>query len=186
MKVASKVLRHDVTVQVLDVEDIGRSKWEQIEALESERKGETTKGRQVIRVVALPEGGEEPSTASTQALGSTAQQNQQGGNKSHGPFKLLLQDFKGVKVYGFELKKVDKIGYPGSGKDAMSIGCKILLKKGTKVARGMVLLEPASTMVLGGKIEGIDKGWRDGREKTLREAIGDGERRRDAEGDDVD
>ena len=58
MKIVEKTLARDTVVQVLDVEDVGRSKWEQIESLESERKGETTKGRQVIRVVAQAEGGE--------------------------------------------------------------------------------------------------------------------------------
>jgi RecQ-mediated genome instability protein 1 len=168
VKVAEKVLGYDVVVQVLDVEDIGRSKWEQIESLESERKGESTKVRQVIRVLPTPADGEAPSTVATQAPGQQAAQ-----IKSYGPFKLLLQDFKGVRVYGFELKKVEKIGLPGNGNGAMSIGCKILLRKGARMARGMVLLEPASTVVLGGKIEKLDKGWRDGREKSLREAVGD-------------
>lgn len=177
MKIASKTLGYDVVVQVLDIEDVGRSKWEQIEALESERKGETTKGRQVIRVVAALEGGEPASTAATQALGTQAggAAGQGGASKVQGPFKLLLQDWKGVAVWSFELKRCERIGYPG----VMSIGCKILLRKGTKVARGKVLIEPSSAVVLGGKIEGMDKKWREGREKSLREAVGDGKRRRE-------
>ena len=177
MKVVEKRLSWDTVVQVLDVEDVGRSKWEQIESLESERKGETTKGRMVVRVIAQTEGGETPSTAATQVQGGG-----QGGRNASGPFKLLLQDFKGAKVYGFESKRVEKIGYPGSGVGAMSIGCKILLRKGCKVARGLVLLEPGTTMVLGGKIEGMDKKWREGREKSLREAVGDEKRGRGGEG----
>ncbi|KAG0647114.1 hypothetical protein D0Z07_6915 [Hyphodiscus hymeniophilus] len=173
--VAERKLAFDVVVQVRDVEDIGRSKWEQIESLESERKGESTKGRQVIRI--LPSIADEaPSTAATQVPAGAQQAAQM---KSSGPFKLLLQDFRGAIVYGFDLHRVEKIGFPGTGNGAMSIGCKILLKKGTKVARGMVLLEPAFTVLLGGKIEGLDKGWREGREKSLREAIGDGKRRRE-------
>lgn len=164
---------------MLDVEDIGRSKWEQIESLESERKGESTKGRQVIRVLPTPADGEAPSTALTQAPDSTIGQ-QAMQNKSSGPFKLLLQDFRGQRVYGFELKRVEKIGLPGTGNGVTSIGCKILVKKGAKVARGVVLLEPASTVVLGGKIEGLDKEWREGREKKLREAVGDGKPRRES------
>jgi len=163
----SRLLAYDVVVQVLGVEDTGRSRWDQIEALEMERKGETTKGREVIRVVA-PE--EEPSSASTQAPASTSQNSVE---KSYGPYKLDLQDLRGNMAYGFELQKVAKIGYP----PLMSIGCKILLKKGCKVARGMVLLEPGNVVVLGGKIEGLDKMWREGREKALRDAVGDGSRR---------
>ena len=160
----SAKLEKDLVVQVLDVEDLGKSKWEQIEALESERKGETTKGREIIRVVPNEEN-QNPSTASTQALGTQAGGQRQGGKE--GPYKLLMQDCKGTKVYGFELKRVEKIGYP----PGMGIGCKLLLRRGTQVARGMVLLEPERTVVLGGRIEGLDKAWREGREQRLRELV---------------
>jgi len=53
----------------------------------------------------------------------------------------------------------------------MGIGCKVLLRKGTEVARGLVLFEPERTMVLGGRIEGLDKAWREGREQRLREQV---------------
>lgn len=180
MKVVERKLGWDVVVQVLDIEDTGRSKWGQIEAMEAERKGEGMRGRQVVRVVAA-EGGEGVGTTSMQGVGSEAG----AGSKSNGPFKVVLQDFKGVKVYGFELKTVEKIGFPGSGSGAMSIGAKILLKKGTKVARGMVLLEPGFTTVLGGKIEGMDKLWREGREKSLRDAVGDRTRRQEHDRENV-
>jgi RecQ-mediated genome instability protein 1 len=163
VRVVSAKLERDVVVQVLDVEDLGKSKWEQIEALESERKGETTKGREIIRVVPAEDGG--PSSASTQALGT--QTSGQGQGAKEGPYKLLLQDCRGTKVYGFELKRVEKVGYP----PGMAIGCKVLLKRGTQVARGMVLLEPERTVVLGGRIEGLDKAWREGREQRLREQV---------------
>jgi RecQ-mediated genome instability protein 1 len=154
-------LREDVFVQVLDIEDLGRSKWEQIEALEAERNGEMKKGREIIRVVPDAEG--DPSTAATQVQQSTQAQN----NSPKGPFKLLLQDRHGTKVYGFELKKVEKVGLP----PVMSIGCKVMLRKGAKVARGMVLLEPSVVMIFGGKIEGLDKAWREGREQRLRRLV---------------
>lgn len=163
VRVTSKTLAQDVFVQVLDIDDLSKSKWDQIEALESERKGETTKGREIIRVVAAPAEGDAGSSGSTQALGPAASNTPQ----SKGPFKLLLQDWKGNKVYGFELKKVDKIAYP----PVMGIGCKILLKKGAKVARGMVLLEPSFAFIVGGRIEGLDKAWQEGREGTLRERV---------------
>jgi len=139
-----------------------------------ERKGETTKGRQVIRAVPTqPDGDIISGTAASPETTSNTQGNANqnaGAAKSNGPFKLLLQDMKGQTVYGFELKRVDKVGYPPT----MNIGCKIMLKKGAKVARGLVLMEPGSVLVLGGKIEALDKSWREGREKALRDAVGAG------------
>ena len=161
-KIVSRVLQNDVPVQVLEIEDMSKSKWEQIEALEMERKGEMTKGREVIRVVADPDAAPTQARASSGASTATT--------RSYGPYKLLMQDINGGKVHGFELKRIEKIGYPPT----MSIGCKMVLKKGCTVARGMVLLEPGSVVVLGGKIEGLDKGWREGREKALREMVGEG------------
>lgn len=165
-------------VQVLDIQDISTSKWSQVELLESERKGETTKGREVIRV--LPpagEGGENDrgSTAATQIQAPPV--NNAIPKISVGPHKVLLQDVKGMRIWGFEFKKVDKIGIGGLGGGGMSIGCKMWLKRGCRVARGMVLLEPSTCSVLGGKIEGLDKSWREGREQRLREEV---ERQRDA------
>lgn len=162
-KLKSSVLNADIPCQILDIEDLSRSKWDLVEALESERKGETTKGREVIRVLPTQP---EDSTQATQfpptAAAPAAQQ------KSSGPFKVLLQDCKGQKVYGFELKRVEKLCYP----PGMNIGCKVMLKQGVKVARGMILLEPEFVVVLGGKIEVVDKAWKEGRENRLREAVG--------------
>jgi RecQ-mediated genome instability protein 1 len=175
-QIVSRKLEKDIVVQVLDIEDLSKSKWEQIEALESERKGETTKGREIIRVVPNDE---DPSSASTQAIGTQAQGQNLGGKE--GPFKLLMQDFNGQRVYGFELKKVDKVGYP----PVMGIGCKVLLKRGSQVARGMVLLEPGATVVLGGRIDGLDKAWREGREQRLRDEVKkEADERNGAEGGD--
>ena len=163
--VQTTVLGADIPVQVLGIEDLGRSKWEQIESLEMERKGEMTKGREVIRVVA-PDAENEPSTAATQIQGGRQ------AEESNGPFKLELQDVRGQKVYGFELKRVEKVGYP----PVMGIGCKVVLKKGCRVARGMVLLEPGTVVVLGGRIERAERRWVEGREKALRVAVGEGRR----------
>ncbi|KAH8590877.1 hypothetical protein B0O99DRAFT_633698 [Bisporella sp. PMI_857] len=163
VKIASSQLPADVFVQVVGIEDLSRSKWDQIEALEMERKGETTKGREVIRVV--PSENDEPSFTAT-LVPHTSNSVQ----KSSGPFKLEFQDIKGAKVYGFELKRVEKIGYPPS----MNIGCKVMLKRGCKVSRGMLMLDPRNCIVLGGKIESLDKAWREGREQALREKVRDG------------
>lgn len=165
--------------------DLGSSKWEQIEALESVRRGEGKRGREVIRLLPsstetnLDGGGvDRGSTAATQ-IQAPQNQNETMRNKgSAGPNKILLQDMNGMKIWGFELKRVNAIGISSSvggagagGNGGMSIGCKIWLKKGCKVARGLVLLEPGSCVVVGGKIEGLDKAWREGREQRLREEV---------------
>ena len=138
-------------MQVLDIEDIGRSRWSQLEAIEAAERGETTKGREVIRVVAGEEGLSEPEA---------------GTEKGGGPHKLLLQDTRGAKVYGFEVRPVERVGLGTTG-----IGMKMVLRD-VVVARGMVLLEPGGVVVLGGKIEGLHRVWKEGRKKGLREAVG--------------
>ena len=57
----------------------------------------------------------------------------------------------------------------------MSMGCKMVLRN-VVVARGVVLLEPGTTTVLGGKIEGLHKAWKEGRKAELKAAIEANER----------
>lgn len=132
---------------------MSKSRWEQIEAIEALERGEGTKGREIIRVAAPVEGDD-----SGEAV-------QKGG----GPHKLLLQDATGTKVYGIELKALDGVGL------GMSIGCKLVLQN-IVVARGVVLLEPKTSTVLGGKIEGLHKAWKEGRKAELKKAIEESER----------
>jgi RecQ-mediated genome instability protein 1 len=137
----------------LAVEDMSKSRWEQIEAIEALERGEGTKGREIIRVAAPVEGDD---------VGGNVQR---GGG---GPHKLLLQDATGRRAYGIELKALEGVGV------GMSIGCKLVLRDAV-VARGVVLLEPGSTVVLGGKIEAMHKAWREGRKAALKKAIEDSE-----------
>lgn len=58
----------------------------------------------------------------------------------------------------------------GVGRTAM--GEKILLKAGTVVARGTVLLTPDTCVLLGGRVEAWQKVWMDGRLSRLKEAVG--------------
>lgn len=134
-------------MQVLDIEDIGRSRWSQVEAIEQEERGETTKGKEIIRITASEEGEAE--------------------DKSAGPFKLLLQDAQGTRVYGFELFSVDRINFN------LNIGAKLVLRDVT-VARSTILLEPKSVTVLGGKIEEMHKRWKEGRKEALKIAARNG------------
>lgn len=131
---------------------MSKSRWEQIEAIEALERGEGTKGREIIRVAAPEEGDDADGYV------------QRGG----GPHKLLLQDATGRRVYGIELKGLEGVGL------GMSIGCKLVLKNAV-VARGVVLLEPRTTIVLGGKIDALHKAWREGRKAELKRAIEDGE-----------
>jgi RecQ-mediated genome instability protein 1 len=67
-------------------------------------------------------------------------------------------------VTAFELGDIPKIFI---GEDGMCIGCKMILKADTLVRRGMVMLQPDSVVVLGGKIDSWDKKWREDRKKRL-------------------
>lgn len=140
-------LRGPVTVQVLDIEDIGRSRWSQVEALEAQERGETTKGREIIRVTAEDADNDNAPPASS------------------GPLKLLLQDAKGSQVYAVEVQNI-----PGLSVQT-PIGCKLVLKN-VSVARGVLLLRSDTTEVLGGKVEDWDKTWRQGRLTALKSKAG--------------
>jgi RecQ-mediated genome instability protein 1 len=147
----------NVPVQLLDVEDIGRSKWSQIEAIERIERGEEVRGREVIRTVPTAiEGDEGSSTAPAIGAGETG--------KSNGPHRFILQDAKGTKVVAFELQKIPRLEI---GDEGMAIGMKVLLKKGALVRRGVLILKPDDVTPLGGKIEAWDKRWREGRKGRL-------------------
>lgn len=145
--IRDRVLPGPIPVQVLDIEDIGKSRWSQAELIESEERGETTRGREIIRVVPGEEGGgAEPVQVQTS-----------------GPHKLLLQDAIGVQVYAVEVSPVAQIGF------GMSIGAKMVLKN-VAVARGVLILEPKSVTVLGGKLENMHKSWKEKRKERLKTA----------------
>ena len=137
-----------VMVQVLGVEDLSKSRWEQVEAIEALERGEGTKGREIIRVTETPEDDRTGECTS----------------KSGGPHKILLQDVRGTKVYGMELRQVNGIGL------GMAIGSKIYLRN-VAVARGMLLLDSESTTHLGGRIDTLNEAWKKGRKEELKAAI---------------
>lgn len=137
-----------IAVQVMGVEDISKSRWEQIEALEAIERGEGTRGREIIRVAATDDNNE--STAAPVLKG--------------GAHKLLLQDVAGNRAYGLELKPVEGVGL------GMSIGCKLILSEAV-VARGVVMLAPMTVIVVGGKVEGLHKAWKQSRKADLRRGI---------------
>jgi RecQ-mediated genome instability protein 1 len=159
--IKERKLTGNVPLQVLDVEDIGTSKWSQVEAIERVERGEEIRGREVIRTLPV-EAGEGPgdNPAATNAAGRAAW--------SSGPHKYLLQDARGTKAVAFEKVKVPKLGLSDDG---MSIGMKIMLKAGSVARRGVVMLAPENVIVLGGKVETWDKTWRDGRKERLKRAV---------------
>jgi len=53
----------------------------------------------------------------------------------------------------------------------VSIGMKLVLKTGSIVRRGVVLLAPENITILGGRVETWDKAWRDGRKGRLERAV---------------
>ena len=141
-----------VPVQILDIEDIGRSKWSQVEAIEMEERGEMRKGHEVIRVVA-----DEDDNTDMNPPANSAEKG--------GPHKLLLQDARGTKAYAFEMDKIDKVDV------SMAIGAKLVLRDFT-VSRGVIMIGPGNVEVLGGKVETWDKKWREDRKKVLKEKAG--------------
>ncbi|KAK7529891.1 uncharacterized protein J3D65DRAFT_561806 [Phyllosticta citribraziliensis] len=147
-----RILPGPLVVQVLDVEDVGRSRWSQVEELEAQARGETTKGREIIRVV--DQGGAHAAGGGGNAVAATA---------NRGPHKLLVTDAAGTRAYGFELFAINGVG------THMGIGAKLVLRN-VVVARGMLLLEPKTTTTLGGKVDALHKAWHEGRMERLKEA----------------
>ena len=158
-------LSSDVFSQVLDVENLSKSRWEQVEELEAIERGEQTRGREIIR---LPSNTDDSanmgSSEATQSTGQ-AQRGAQASTNKNNTHRLVLQDCKGQTVYGIELRRVDKIGVGST-----TIGEKVVMKAGTIVARGTVLLEPCNCQLLGGKVDAWQKDWLEQRLARLKEA----------------
>lgn len=157
-EIKERKLAGPIPVQVLDIEDIGHSRWSQVENIEAQERGETTKGREIIRVV--------PDESNTDPNHIQSSDNNAGAS---GPHKLLLQDAKGTKIYGFELEPVRGVSVVNT-----AIGSKLVLRD-TVVARGVILLEPKGVEVLGGKVDAWDRKWRGERKEELKRKAGMGE-----------
>lgn len=192
-----QTLDRDIVVQILDILNLSRSKWEIVEELESIERGEQTRGRQVIRLptsnsdssnfdgdgtdLDLGDGGTQTQAAQNNTQGAAAREAQaKERERKNATHKLTLQDSAGNKLFAVELKRVEEISVPQMVNGKMigntPIGCKILLKKGTKVARGVVLLEPGLVQVLGGRVEGWGKVWEKGRLERLKGEVERGPR----------
>ncbi|QPH10257.1 hypothetical protein C2857_001486 [Epichloe festucae Fl1] len=157
-------LAQDVCVQILDLENLSLSRWEQIEELEAIERGERTRGRQVIRVTG--DGDDRDGHGDASAASSRPPPAGPGRNATH---RLVLQDRKGTRVYAVELKRMEGIGVATT-----SIGCKMVVRAGTVIARGTILLSPENCVLLGGKIDAWHDAWVVSRMARLREAVGAG------------
>lgn len=163
-----------VAVQVLDIEDIGSSLWSQVEKIEQVERGETIRGREIIRNVNVDDAEPNNPQNASRSAGSTA--------ASSGPHRLVLQDALGTKFIAIEYKDISGIAI-----DKLSIGAKLVLKD-IVVARGMALLTPQNVTLLGGKIESWDVAWRQKRKEVLLskiEALHAEENRTTAQGDEM-
>ncbi|PTB62391.1 hypothetical protein BBK36DRAFT_1185187 [Trichoderma citrinoviride] len=147
--VAEAKLPQNVHVQVLDVENLSASRWEQVEELEAIERGERTRGREVIRVTAEED---DDGADSSTTQGSSSSTRAGGAN---------------ARVYAVELKRVAGIAV---GKTL--IGEKMMLRAGAVVARGTVLLAPETCVLLGGKVDAWHEAWLEGRLARLRESVG--------------
>ncbi|KAJ5153300.1 uncharacterized protein N7482_009778 [Penicillium canariense] len=167
-----------IPVQVLDIEDIGTSLWSQVEAIERVERGEAIRGREIIRTISVGEDNEATGNGSSNNNSSVGTSSAS-GSSGHGPHRLILQDAGGTKAMAIEMQRIEGISL-----ENLSIGSKFLLRNAT-VARGMVLMNPDSATLLGGKIEALDKPWREGRKARLLQKIGSMEAEANQTNDDI-
>lgn len=110
-------------VQVIHVQDIGKSRVAQLEALEKAIEEAGPEGRRVAEL---------PAEEQEQEDGDRDRDEENdhgrltvGGGKSI--CKLLLEDGRGTRVYGMETKPIEGV------KVGMSLGCKVLLSTSMEV-----------------------------------------------------
>lgn len=155
-------LTRPIAVQVLDVQNMSLSRWQQVQALEAIERGEQKRGREIIRVVNDAEG-EETDSSSTNTARNPAPTHA-GPPDTNATHRLVLQDPAGNKMFAMELVRIPRIGI-----GRLRIGEKLILKAGTPVARGIILLDPSKVEFLGGVIEEMNKDWLKGRLARLRD-----------------
>jgi RecQ-mediated genome instability protein 1 len=158
-KIQERRLPGPIPVQVLDIEDIGTSLWSQVEAVERVERGEAIRGREIVRTVSV---GEDAEAAANNGSGTNPAAS---GSSGSGPHRLILQDMAGTKVVAIEMQRIDAVSL-----EKLAIGAKFMLR-GVTVARGMILLDPECATLLGGKIELLDRPWKEGRKARLLERI---------------
>lgn len=157
----------DVLLQIVDIEDLSRSRWDQIEELERVERGEMKRGRAVVRVENEEEDQDREratQSAGGAGAGAAAEARKAGGNATH---RVTFRDRAGTHLYGLELVRMTRLAV-----GVTKIGEKVVIKRGAAVARGTVLLEPGTCSFLGGYVEDEEKRWAASRLKALKEAVG--------------
>lgn len=136
-------------------------------------RGEMKKGRSIIRVQEEPssQGGEGEGGGGGGAQGrdgsSSTSISTAGGSKKSSTHKVTLQDPSGFCFYALELQRHPRIGI-----GVTKIGEKVLLRRGSVIDRGLLLIDGIDKYaVLGGSIEEMHKRWVESRLKTLREEV---------------
>ena len=129
--------------------------WSQVEKIEQIERGETIRGREIVRNVNVDNADNITEGTMNNSSRST------GTTTSNGPHRLILQDAAGTKTVALEYKDINGISI-----EKLSIGAKLVLKDIT-VARGIVLLTPDTVTLLGGKVEAWDTTWRQQRKENL-------------------
>ncbi|KAL5612004.1 hypothetical protein BROUX41_000433 [Berkeleyomyces rouxiae] len=176
-EVAESRIPKEVFVQLMDIEDLTRSRWDQVEELEAIERGETTKGREIIRVPteadeAMADGGSNGSnygssrTANSATTAAAAMKSK--WNATH---RVVLQDMKGFQVFAIELSRIEALGV-----GLTTIGAKLMISAGAPIVRGTILLEPSNCAVLGGGITSWHKKWLNEKKIRLKEAVSGGSR----------
>lgn len=160
--VKERRLTGPVPVQVMDIEDIGTGLWSQIEAIERVERGEAIRGREIVRTVTVGDDSEARANHDgTSGAGDSNAGANDNSNTSNGPHRVILQDAVGTRTVAIELRRIH-----GFAVGKMQIGAKLILRNAT-VARGMLLLNPDCATVLGGKIESLDREWKESRKTKL-------------------
>jgi hypothetical protein len=135
-KPASRVLTGPILVQLVDILDIGHSKFSILSKLRDEsdnQVGNDTRNNQ-RRVLRLEDQPNQENGSQTQSL----------ANDNASISKMIVQDSKGACAYGIELTRVP-------GLSSSMLGTKLILT-GVTAHRGVLLLEPKTTKVLGGGV----------------------------------
>lgn len=138
-------------LQVADVEDLAVSTVEALDALDMEARGERAGGRrhEVIRIA--------PDSEDNGGMDMGAGDSKAGGKGRH---KLLLEDAAGTRVWGFEMERVEGV------KVGMGVGGKLWVER-EECRRGVVMMTRGGCKVMGGRVEGAEKAWREGRRERL-------------------
>ena len=164
-KIQERRLQGPIPVQVLDIEDIGTSLWSQIEAIERIERGEAIRGREIVRTISVGEDTEAAENNGSGSNNAAPGAPNASGNSGSGPHRLILQDAAGTKGVAMEMQRIE-----GVSLEKLSIGAKFVLRN-TTVARGMILLDSGCATLLGGKIDSLDRPWKEGRKARLLERI---------------